>query len=101
MDPNLTPDLALLARLIDTQLPEVRESFQYALVMLLIEDRKAEIIERRMIDLREWLTIRTVGGELFDIVKPTVSEARLAELLQMAKEVLAESNEGAGGVGGN
>lgn len=83
MDPNLTPDLALLARVMDMQSSDVRESFQYALVMLLVEDKKAEIIERRMIDLSEWLKLRTLNGELFDIVKPGVSEARLADILKM------------------
>ncbi len=93
MDPSLTPDLALLARVMDMQRPDLRESFQYALVMLLVEDRKAEIIERRMIDLREWLTIRTLNGELFDIVEPNVSKTQLDKLQTMARQVLKNGTD--------
>jgi hypothetical protein len=35
---------------------------------LLVEDGEAEIIEHRTMDTREWVTVRTVGGELFSIV---------------------------------
>ncbi len=52
MDPSLTPDLALLVRVMDMQPPDVRESFEYALAMLLVEDENGEIIEPRTIDLR-------------------------------------------------
>ena len=93
---DLPPDLAMLARIVDGQPPNVRELFHYALVMLLVEDGKAQIIEQRTIDARQWLMIRTVAGELFSIVKPNVIDARLAELQEMARQVLREDNrEGA------
>ena len=93
---DLPPDLAMLARIVDGQTPDVRELFHYALVMLLVEDAKAQIIEQHAIDARQWLTIRTVAGELFSIVKPHVIDARLAELQEMARQVLREDNrEGA------
>jgi hypothetical protein len=86
--PTLPPDLALLARIVDAEPPDVQELFQYALTMrllssrMLIEDGKAQIVERRKIDCREWLTVLTVSGELpgGDIVKPDVSDERLAQL---------------------
>ena len=92
MENDLPPNLTMLARIVDGQTPDVRELFHYALVMLLVEDGKAQIIAQRTIDARQWLTIRTVAGELFSIVKPHVIDARLAELQEMAREVLREDH---------
>ncbi len=58
--------------------------------MLLVEDGKANIVERRTIDGRECIYIRTVAGELFSVVKPDVDEDALAHLREMAREVLRE-----------
>src|SRR5512135_156497 len=88
--PTLPPDLALLARVVDAEPPDVQELFQYALTMLLIEDGKAQVVERRKIDCREWLTVLTVAGDLFDIVKPDVCDERLAKLQEMARAVLQD-----------
>ena len=96
MENDLPPNLTMLARIVDGQTPDVRELFHYARVMLLVEDGKAQIIAQRTIDARQWLTIRTVAGELFSIVKPHVIDPRLAELQEMARQVLREDNrEGA------
>ncbi len=80
----------MFSRLLDGQPPNVRELFQYALIMLMVEDSKAHIIEQHTIDAREHLTLRTVAGDSFTIVKPFVSEELLAELRAMAREVLNE-----------
>ena len=57
------------------QPPAVRELFQYAVMMLMIENYKAEI-KWRTVNQREWVTVRTVAGELFNIVKPIVDDGR-------------------------
>ena len=93
MQSDLPPDLAMLARIVDGQPPNVRELFHYALATLLIEDGKAEIIEQRTIDARERITIRTVAGELFSIVRPNVIDAQLVDLREMARQVLSEDGE--------
>ncbi len=54
----------------------------------MIEDGKAGIIERRIIDGREWLTVRTVAGDLFSIVKPDESDEMLETLTMLAREIL-------------
>ncbi len=86
---SLPPDLAMLARIVDRQSPAARELFHYALVLMLIEDRKAEIVERQTVDGREWVTVRTVGGELFSIVEPDESDDMLETLKVLAREILS------------
>ncbi len=48
------------------------------------------MVERRKIDCRGWLTVLTMKGEVFEIVQPDVSDAQLAQLREMAREVLDE-----------
>jgi hypothetical protein len=86
--PDLPPDLAMLTHIVARQSPTARELFHYALVLLLIEDGKAEIIERQTVDGREWVTVRTVAGELFSIVKPYESDEMLEALKVVAREIL-------------
>lgn len=93
----ILPALALLARAVDGQSPAVRELFQYALVMLMVEDGQATMIERHVIDAREHLTFRTSQNESFTIIKPAASPARLERIRQMAREVLRERNAEKGG----
>ena len=92
MQTNLPPALEMFSRIVDGQPPNVHELFHYALAMLLVENHKAEVIERRTIDLREYLTLRTVAGELFTIVKPDTSDELLEQLTIMARAVLREEN---------
>ncbi len=91
---TLPPDLAVLAGLVDARPPEMREVFHYAVVMLLVEDGKATIVERRTIDARECIYIRTSAGELFSMVKPDVGEEALAHLRELAREALCEGRTG-------
>jgi hypothetical protein len=74
----------------------VRELFQYARTMLLVEDGKAEIVERHTIDAREHLTLRTVAGDVFTIVKPHASEELLGVMRELAREILDEDRDSSG-----
>lgn len=92
---GIPPELEMFSRIVDGQPPDVRELFQYALTMLLVEDGKAEIVEQHTIDAREHLTLRTVAGDSFAIVKPFVSEELLAKMTEMARDILrAEQGNG-------
>ena len=68
----------------------MRELFQYALASLPLESGRAEVIETRAIDAREHLTVRTVAGEIFSVVKPDVSEEWLDKLEAMAREAMQD-----------
>jgi hypothetical protein len=62
--------------------PEVRELFPYALVLAMIDDERARVLGTRMQDWLERLTIETVEGGVFEIVRPPISEEVEAELMQ-------------------
>lgn len=87
---DLPRDLQNFADALDAQTEDVRELIHYALVMLLVEDGKAEIIDRRIVDGREELTIRTIAIEIFTIMKPTLSEELLEELRRGALAIMRE-----------
>ncbi len=86
------PGLATFSQIVDAQPVDVRELFHYALAMLLVEDSKATIVERRTIDGREWLRLVTTGNELFSVVKPDVDDDVLARLRGMAREALEDES---------
>ena len=90
---NIPPELEILSRIVDGQAPAVRELFQYALTMLMVEDGTAEVVERHVIDLREHLTFRTNAGDLFTIVKPDVNGNLLARMREMARDVLSDDRK--------
>jgi len=94
MQSDLSPELEMFARIFDGQSPQVRELFQYALVMLSVEDGNAQVIERHVVDLREHLTYRTSAGDVFTIVKPDVNDELLAKTMEMAREISREDREG-------
>ena len=91
---SLPPSLGLLSSIVNAQPPQVRELFQYALVQLLLENGKGEIIERKTIDAREHLFIRSSSGEVFSVVKPLVSDELLEKLKEMAREVVTNDSPG-------
>ena len=99
-DSGLPPDFEVLSRLVDAQEPAVRELFQYALALLMVEDGKAEITEQRTVSMREQLTLRTVAGDTFTIVKPDISDELLAQMQEMVRELLDEERGRADGAGG-
>lgn len=91
-DSSIPPELEMLSRIIDAQSPAARELFRYALIMLMVENGKAAVIDRRVIDAREYLTFKTSADESFTIVKPDVSPDLLERMREMAREVLREDS---------
>jgi hypothetical protein len=84
----LSPQHDVIAKFFDDQPEEVRELFQYALAMLMVEDTKAKIVERHRVDNLEYLTIETIAGDVFEIIQPQVSEDLLTTLRALARDVL-------------
>lgn len=84
------PEMDDLLAALDGQTPAVREMFQYAFALMLIDDEKAVEVRRGQVDGREWLRVRTVNGEEFDVVRPEMSEALEARLLKQVRAIVAE-----------
>ncbi len=78
---DLPPELERLADLLSEQPPEVRDLFRYALVLAMIDDEKARVIGTRVEEEREWLTVETVAGDVFEIRRPAISEEVEAQLM--------------------
>jgi hypothetical protein len=94
-EPNeLPPELERVAEILSTQPPEVRELFRFALVLMMLDDEKAHIVSRRMVDGREYLSIATIGGDTFEIVRPQISEDLEQQLLSQVRAIIdQDTNE--------
>lgn len=91
---DLPPEFQHIADLLGEQLPHVRDLFRYALVLAMIDDEKAWIIGKRMDGDRELLTVRTVAGDQFEIMRPKISEELEAELMAQLRAIIAEDEAG-------
>ncbi len=97
---DLPPEFEVLSRLVDAQEPNARELFQYALALLMVKDGKAEITEERTVSMREQLTLRTVAGDTFTLLKPDISDELLAQMQDMVREIMDEERSGASDASG-
>ncbi len=91
---DLPPEIQHVADLLSEQSPDVRELFRYALVLAMINDEKARVIGTR-VEEREWLTVETIAGDVFEIVRPPISEEVEAQLMRQVRAIVAdEDNDG-------
>ena len=77
----------------DEQTEDAQELFRYALWMLMIEDDKAQIIETHQVDNLECLTVESLAGDVFDILKPQVREDLLGKIRSLAREILGQDRK--------
>ncbi len=47
---------------------------RYALVLAMLDDEKAHVISTRQEDDREWITVITVAGDVFEIMRRDISQ---------------------------
>jgi len=91
---ELPPELDALASYLDAQVPDVRELFQYALAMLMIEAKKAKIVETHTTDDgRQRMLVWTLADDSFSIVKPLVSDGLLEQMIEIVRGVVAEDSD--------
>jgi hypothetical protein len=88
----LPPEIQHVADLLSRQRPEVRDLFLYALVLTMIDDEKAHIISTR-VEVREWLTVQTIAGDVFEIVRPRISEEVEAQLMSQVRAIVADEDD--------
>jgi hypothetical protein len=82
-----------LADLLSEQSPNVRDLFRYALMLAMIDDEKARVIGARLEEEREWLTLETVAGDLFEIVRPPISEEVELQLMKQVRVIIADEDD--------
>lgn len=87
---DLPPELQHVADLLSEQPPEVRELFRYALVLAMIDDEKAWVTGTRLVESREYLTVRTVAGDQSEIMRPAISEEMELLLKEQLRAIIAE-----------
>src|SRR5574341_1370235 len=87
---NLSAEFEELSKLIDKQPESVREPFHYALAVLLIENRTATVVDTFSRDNREYITVRTNSGDIFTVVRPSLSPGRLDYFTAMVREIIDE-----------
>jgi hypothetical protein len=95
--PDLPPEFQRLADLLSRQPPAVRHTcvlrkrdlFRYCLVLALIDDEKARVIGTRIENEEEWLTIET-ADEVFEMLRPAISEEIEDELLERVRAIADE-----------
>jgi hypothetical protein len=90
---DLPPELQQVADQLAEQPPAVREMFRYAIVLAMIDDEKAWVTGTRLIDSREYLAVRTVAGDVFEIVRPPISEELEAALMSEVGSIVADEDE--------
>lgn len=57
---------------------------------MMIDDEKARVIANETVEGEELLTVRTNAGDVFQIVRPAMSEATEKLLMQQVREIVAE-----------
>jgi hypothetical protein len=90
---DLPPELERLADLLSEQPPEVRDLFRYALALAMIDDEKAWVTSSRVEGDREYLTIQTIAGEVFEILRPEISEEVEAQLMEQVRAIIADEDD--------
>jgi hypothetical protein len=90
---ELPPALQHLAALLDQQPPEVRDLFRYALTLAIIDDEKARVIGSRDKRGRRRLTLKTIAGDMFEIIRHAISEELEAELRMQVETIFEDEAE--------
>jgi hypothetical protein len=91
---KLPPEFDILARVADAQEENSRELFEYALAMELVKDGKMEVVERRMVNMRENVTLKTAAGQTFMLLAPDIIPELLDQMREMVREVMDEEKGG-------
>lgn len=64
------------------------ELWCYALVLLMLDEEQVRLVNTHVEAGREWATLRIIGGEEFDVVKPPLSEEQEQQLLDGVRHIV-------------
>jgi hypothetical protein len=71
----------------------VRDLVCYALALAMIDDEKARVIGTRVGNGQEWLTIKSLAADEFEIVRPPISEEVEAQLMRQVSAIIANEDD--------
>ena len=87
---QLPPSLQAFATLLDAQPGPVQIIFQYLIAQMMVEAGLAQLIGTEPGEAGARCTFRTVAGDEFTVIKPLLSEAQEAEMMEGLREILGE-----------
>lgn len=90
---NLPPEFQPLLSELARQPQNVRALWRYAIVLLLIDDEKARVVDSQWNGENLHLIVQTVAGERFSIVHPAMSEETEKLLLERIREIVEEEEQ--------
>lgn len=93
MQNNLPPEFAPLLAELASAPENVRAMWRYALVLMMIDDEEARIMGTRVEDGHEFIGVRTVAGDEFEIERPAVSDESEKILLEQIREIVMDEQE--------
>lgn len=92
-DVELPPEMQEVLDALSEQPAATREMFRYALVLMMIDDEKARVLDTQEEDGQTVLTVRTTAGDEFRIVRPAMSEETEMILLESIRAIVAEDQD--------
>lgn len=90
---KLPGELATLVALLDTQPGQVQVIIQYCLALLMVELGQAELIRTESGEIGEQCIFETTAGDVFTVIKPSLSDAEEAAMMEILREILEEKGE--------
>lgn len=93
---NLPPEFEPLLQLLERQPESVRAIFHFAMVLMMIDDEKARVMETYVENGQTIWLVQTIAGDIFTIVRPSISEEMEASLLEQVRQIVSDETERGG-----
>ncbi len=93
LDPNNIPrEYQGVLDLLSEAPIEVRTMFWYAVALAMVDDEKAWFVGSRIEDGRELVAVKTIAGDVFEIVRPPISEEQEAEYMAEIRVIVDDAS---------
>lgn len=90
---ELPPEFEPVLQHLKSQPESVREIFHYAIVLMMMDDEKARVLETQEENGKTVWIVQTIAGDKFAVVRPPISEELEQVLLQQIRQIVAEDFE--------
>lgn len=93
MDESLPPEFQPLLDELAEAPENVRLMWRYAITLLMIDDEKARVVGMRQEEATEIITVQTVTGDKFEVVRPPMSEETERLLLEQLRSISSDDGQ--------